>query len=52
MAFREILAGRIRESLSHVSNLEEKKKMGGLSFMINAKVCVRVEGDELMCRID
>lgn len=26
--------------------------MGGLTFMVNGKMCVGVLGDELMCRID
>jgi TfoX/Sxy family transcriptional regulator of competence genes len=52
MAFNEKLANRIRERLSHFPNIEEKKMMGGLTFMYNDKMCVGIIKDELMCRID
>lgn len=52
MAYNETLANRIREALSGLSNIEEKKMMGGLTFMYNDKMCVGIIGDELMCRID
>jgi TfoX/Sxy family transcriptional regulator of competence genes len=52
MAYNEKLANRIREALSDVRNIEEKKMMGGLTFMVNGKMCVGIINDELMCRID
>ena len=52
MAYSEKLANRIRESLQHVKNVEEKEMMGGLTFMVNDKMCVGIIKDELMCRID
>ena len=52
MAYNEKLADRIRESLSELSNIEEKEMMGGLTFMVNDKMCVGIIKDELMCRID
>lgn len=52
MAYSEKLAGRIRESLSEVPKVEEKEMMGGLSFMVNNKMCVGIIKDEMMCRID
>lgn len=52
MAYDEHLANRIREKLMHLPNVEEKKMMGGLTFMVNNKMCVGVIKDELMCRID
>ena len=52
MAYNEILADRIRERLASLENVEEKKMMGGLTFMVNDKMCVGVIKDELMCRID
>ena len=52
MAYDEILANRIREAFSHLPNVEEKKMMGGLTFMVNGKMCVGVIKDGLMCRID
>ena len=52
MAYDKKLAGRIREQLAHLSNIEEKEMMGGLIFMYNGKMCVGIIKDELMCRID
>lgn len=52
MAYDEILANRIREKLVHLPEVQEKKMMGGLTFMVNGKMCVGVIKDELMCRID
>jgi TfoX/Sxy family transcriptional regulator of competence genes len=52
MAYNEILADRIRESLSGQPNVEEKKMMGGLTFMVNDKMCVGILQDDLMARID
>ncbi len=52
MAYSEKLADRIRERLADLPNIEEKKMMGGLTFMVNDKMCVGIIKDELMCRID
>lgn len=52
MAFNETLAARIREILEEESGVREKKMMGGLTFMVNDKMCVGVWKDELLCRID
>ena len=52
MAYDELLAERVRKALSHEKRVEEKKMMGGLTFMVNGKMCVGVHTDELMCRID
>ena len=52
MAYNEQLAARIRESLSHLPEVEEKTMMGGLVFMVNDKMCVGIIKDEMMCRID
>lgn len=53
MAYNEKLADRTREiiSLSH-QNVEEKKMFGGLCFMVNGKMCVGVEQERLMVRLD
>jgi TfoX/Sxy family transcriptional regulator of competence genes len=53
MAYNERLADRTREiiSLSH-KNVEEKKMFGGLCFMVNGKMCVGVEQERLMVRLD
>ncbi|MBS4028683.1 MAG: TfoX/Sxy family protein [Ignavibacteriales bacterium] len=52
MAYDEQLAERVRSILSPQKNVEEKKMMGGLTFMVNEKMCVGVLKDELMARID
>ena len=52
MAYDEKLAIRIRKALSGLKKVEEKKMMGGLTFMVNGKMCIGIIKDELMCRID
>ena len=52
MAYSEKLAFKIRERLTGLPNIEEKEMMGGLTFLLNDKMCVGVIKDELMCRID
>lgn len=52
MAYDERLANRIREVLVSKRKVEEKKMMGGLTFMINDKMCIGILQDDLMLRID
>jgi TfoX/Sxy family transcriptional regulator of competence genes len=52
MAYDENLADRIREKLADIPLIEEKAMMGGLTFMVNEKMCVGIIKDEMMCRID
>lgn len=52
MAYSEKLANRIREVLAETKKVEEKEMMGGLTFMVNDKMCVGIIKDEMMCRID
>lgn len=52
MAYDEKLADRLREALSHLPKVEEKKMFRGVTFMVNGKMCVNVSGEELMCRFD
>ena len=53
MAYNEKLADQTREiiSLTH-KRVEEKKMFGGLCFMVNGKMCVGVEKERLMVRLD
>ncbi|MBI3139093.1 MAG: TfoX/Sxy family protein [Sphingobacteriales bacterium] len=53
MAYNEKLADRVREIivLTH-KRVEEKKMFGGLCFMVNDKMCVGVEKERLMIRLD
>ena len=53
MAFNEKLADRTREIIARThKNVEEKKMFGGLCFMVNEKMCIGVEKDRLMVRIN
>jgi TfoX/Sxy family transcriptional regulator of competence genes len=51
MAYNEHLAKRVRDFLSSKKKVEEKKMMGGLTFMLNDKMCVGIMKDNLMVRI-
>ena len=52
MAYSESLAERVREALGKRKDVAEKKMMGGLTFMVNGKMCVGVLKGDLMARID
>ncbi|MFM9908246.1 MAG: TfoX/Sxy family protein [Chitinophagaceae bacterium] len=53
MAFNEKLADRTRAIIAQThKKVEEKKMFGGLCFMVNDKMCVGVEKERLMLRID
>jgi TfoX/Sxy family transcriptional regulator of competence genes len=53
MPYNEKLAINVREliALTH-KNVEEKTMFGGLCFMVNNKMCVGVEKDRLMVRLN
>jgi TfoX/Sxy family transcriptional regulator of competence genes len=52
MAYSSVLASRIRNRLASAANVEGKEMMGGLTFMVNGKMCIGIIGNEMMCRID
>ncbi|HEV3225112.1 MAG TPA: TfoX/Sxy family protein [Puia sp.] len=53
MAYNEKLAGRTRELIRKTHRITEEKKMfGGLCFMVNNKMCVGVEQERMMVRLD
>ena len=53
MSYNEKLADRVRELLAaSEQHIEEKKMFGGLCFMVNDKMCVGVEKERLMIRLD
>ncbi len=53
MAYNEKIANRVREIIAVTHNITEEKKMfGGLCFMVNDKMCVGVESERLMVRLD
>lgn len=52
MAYSELLGDRIRQILQEKQvAFEEKKMMGGLCFMVDAKMCMGIVKEELMARI-
>jgi TfoX/Sxy family transcriptional regulator of competence genes len=53
MAYNEKLANQTREliALTH-KKVEEKKMFGGLCFMVNDKMCIGIEKERLMVRLD
>ncbi|WP_405410357.1 TfoX/Sxy family protein [Maribacter sp. Asnod1-A12] len=57
MAYSEYLADRVRPRLKGKGELDEKKMMGGLIFMVNGKMCIGImfdkksEEDKLMVRV-
>ncbi|MEO0311216.1 MAG: hypothetical protein RIQ89_873 [Bacteroidota bacterium] len=51
MAYNEILAEKIRRHLCHLPDVIEKPMMGGLTFMVEGKMCIGVIKNEMMCRI-
>lgn len=53
MAYDEKMADQVRELIAEKhKNIEEKKMFGGLCFMVNDKMCVGVEQERLMVRLD
>jgi TfoX/Sxy family transcriptional regulator of competence genes len=52
MPFNEKIADRIREALAETKNLVEKKMFGGLAFMVNDKMCLGVDKDDIMLRCE
>ncbi len=51
MAYNEKLADRVREALAAEKKLEEKKMFRGVCFMVNDKMCICVNDNELLCRV-
>lgn len=53
MAYNEFLADRVSQFFTEKSiPFEARKMMGGLCFMIDGKMCVGVNRDEIMARVD
>ena len=46
------LTDKVRAALAHIPDVVEKKMFGGVTFMVNGKMCVSAGKDRLMCRID
>jgi len=53
MAYDEKIVERARDIISQThKNVEEKKMFGGVCFMVNHKMCIGVQQDTLMVRLD
>ena len=53
MAYNQQLAARIRKALTHVPGVQEQPKMGGITFMLRGKFCVRAHSNgDMMLRCD
>ncbi|HEX9219406.1 MAG TPA: TfoX/Sxy family protein [Gemmatimonadaceae bacterium] len=52
MAPREALVDRVRAALAHTPRVAEKRMFGGITFMVNGKMCISAGHQRLMCRID
>lgn len=50
MPYNEELAERVRKALVQYPAIEEKTRMGGLTFMLNGKLFVRVQDNDLLVR--
>ena len=50
MPYNGDLVKKVRKTMAQYPEVEEKEKMGGLSFMLNGKMCVRVQDNDLMVR--
>ena len=51
MAYDEGLAERVREVLTSIDGVSERKMFGGLCFMLNGNMTCGILGDELMVRV-
>ena len=53
MAYNEYLADRVRKGLKDLRiSFIEKEMMGGLTFMVDDKMCLGIVKEDLMVRID
>lgn len=52
MVYDEQLAEKVRRAFQSIPRVEEKKMMGGLTFMVNGKMCIGILKDDLMVRLD
>ena len=51
MAYDEGVAQRLREAMSELHNVIEKKMFGGIAFMVQGHMCCGVVGSDLMVRV-
>ncbi len=46
------LVARVRAALEGVPRVREQRMFGGITFMVNGKMCISAGRGRLMCRID
>lgn len=46
------LTGRVREALSAIPGVEEKRMFGSVGFIVNGKLCISARESRIMCRVD
>lgn len=51
MSYDEAAADRVRRVLARKRGVEEKRMVGGVSFMVRGAMCCGVTGDRLMVRV-
>ena len=49
---RQILLARVRAAFKRVKRVKEQRMFGGVTFMVNGKMCVSAGKDRLMFRVD
>ena len=52
MQYDESLVKRVRTAVGSARPVEEKRMFGGITFMVQKKMCVSVGKERIMCRID
>ncbi|MFT4154390.1 TfoX/Sxy family protein [Parafilimonas sp.] len=52
MPVNEKLTNCVRELLSDIDKVEEKKMFSGMAFMVDDKLCIAVRDNNIMLRID
>ena len=52
MAINEQLTAKVRNALTGITDVEEKKMFSGIAFMVHNKLCITVGNNRIMCRID
>ena len=51
MAYDEGVAQRMREAMTGLPEVVEKKMFGGICFMVRGNMCMGVTGEEIMVRV-
>ena len=52
MSANERLLNRVREALIELPDVQEKRMFSGVCFMIDAKLCICVNQQEILCRVN